>query len=107
MASVQNETAEGLQHIGRAFFKLDESMFPEMSTRDLWLPLDQQGRILIRISREEEKSDPQYYFGKAFWSLRRIETDMVHICVDKVSSLQASLRLIDSDMMLCRRCCLS
>ncbi|KAJ9096406.1 hypothetical protein QFC21_005228 [Naganishia friedmannii] len=84
MASVQNETPEGLQHIGRAFFKLDESIFPEMSTRDLWLPLDQQGRILLRISREEEKSDPQYFFGKAFWSLRRIETDMVHICVDKM-----------------------
>lgn len=90
MASVQNETREGLQHIGRAFFKLDESMFPEMSTRDLWLPLDQQGRILIRISREEEKSDPQYFFGKAFWSLRRIETDMIHICVDKVGNFSPS-----------------
>jgi hypothetical protein len=84
MASVQNETPEGLQHIGRAFFKLDEAIFPELSTRDLWLPLDQQGRILVRISREEEKSDPQYFFGKAFWSLRRIETEMVRVCVDKV-----------------------
>jgi len=64
--------------------KLDEKAFPEMVARDLWLPLDTGGRLLLRLSREREKDDAQFYFGKAFRRLKLIEGEMVRNCADKV-----------------------
>lgn len=58
---------------------------------DLWLDLDSNGRILLRISMEGEKDDIQFYFGRAFRSLKRGEGEMVRIFIDKVRFSRLSL----------------
>jgi hypothetical protein len=40
--------------------------------------------LLLRLSREREKDDAQFYFGKAFRRLKLIEGEMVRNCADKV-----------------------
>jgi hypothetical protein len=70
--------------LGRAFFHLDPAQYGDFLAHDLWLKLDTHGRLLIRISMEGEKDDIQFYFGRAFRSLKRTEADMVRIIVDKV-----------------------
>lgn len=85
MASIHNHANDD-PRAGRAYVKLDEKDFPEMVTRDLWLPLDTGGRLLLRLSREREKDDAQFYFGKAFRRLKLIEGEMVRNCADKVGS---------------------
>ena len=50
------------------------------------MDLDTQGRILVRVSMEGEKDDIQFYFGRAFRSLKRAEGDMLRIFIDKVCS---------------------
>jgi len=83
MASIHNHANDD-PRAGRAYVKLDEKAFPEMVARDLWLPLDTGGRLLLRLSREREKDDAQFYFGKAFRRLKLIEGEMVRNCADKV-----------------------
>lgn len=83
MASIHNHANDD-HRAGRAYVKLDDREFPEMVARDLWLPLDTGGRLLLRLSREKEKDDPQFYFGKAFRKLKLIESEMVRGYVDKV-----------------------
>jgi len=72
MASIHNHANDD-PRAGRAYVKLD-----------LWLPLDTGGRLLLRLSREREKDDAQFYFGKAFRRLKLIEGEMVRNCADKV-----------------------
>ncbi|KAI6022903.1 hypothetical protein BKA83DRAFT_97293 [Pisolithus microcarpus] len=42
-----------------------------------------ESRILLRISMEGETDDAQFYFGRAFRSLKRSEGDMMRIFIDK------------------------
>lgn len=70
--------------LGRCLLHLDPRKYGDFLTHDLWLDLDTHGRMLLRISMEGEKDDIQFYFGRAFRSLKRTETDMVRIIVDKV-----------------------
>lgn len=86
MASIHNHANDD-PRAGRAYVKLDEKAFPEMVARDLWLPLDTGGRLLLRLSREREKDDAQFYFGKAFRRLKLIEGEMVRNCADKASRM--------------------
>lgn len=71
--------------IGRAPVCLDPRQFGDFLTHDIWLGLDSAGRILLRISMEGEKDDIQFYFGRAFRSLKRTEGDMGRVFVDKAS----------------------
>jgi len=73
--------------LGRAYLCLDPGRYGDFLTHDLWLDLDPQGRILIRVSMEGEKDDIQFYFGRAFRSLKRAEGDMTRIFIDKMSPL--------------------
>jgi rubrerythrin len=73
--------------VGRAYLCLDPKRFGDFLTHDLWMDLDSQGRILLRVSMEGEKDDIQFYFGRAFRSLKRAEADMVRIFIDKVRQL--------------------
>ena len=74
--------------VGRAYLRLDPRSFGDFMAHDLWLGLDGiQGRIQVRVSMEGEKDDVQFYFGRAFRSLKRAEGDMTRIIVDKVSLL--------------------
>lgn len=70
--------------VGRTSLKLDPSHFRDFMPREYWLDLDTQGRLLLRVSMEGEKDDIQFYFGKAFRTLKRSERDMTRKITDKV-----------------------
>ncbi|KAI9884097.1 MAG: hypothetical protein M1823_004127 [Watsoniomyces obsoletus] len=72
--------------VGRTSLKLDPSHFSDYRPREYWLDLDTQGRLLLRVSMEGERDDIQFYFGKAFRTLKRTERDMTRIITDKLSS---------------------
>lgn len=93
MACIRDRAVIGKHDIiGRGYLCLDPRRFGDFLTHDLWLDLDTSGRILIRVSMEGEKDDPQFYFGRAFRSLKRAEGDMVRVIVDKVcQSLTSAL----------------
>ena len=73
-------------YVGRTSIKLDPSHFSDFMPREYWLDLDTQGRLLLRVSMEGERDDIQFYFGKAFRTLKRTERDMARKVTDKVST---------------------
>ncbi|OBZ74653.1 Uncharacterized protein C11E3.02c [Grifola frondosa] len=86
MISVRDRALVGKHDtVGRAYLCLDPKRFGDFMTHDMWMDLDSQGRILLRISMEGEKDDLQFYFGRAFRSLKRAENDMVRVFIDKIS----------------------
>src|SRR5262249_8086983 len=67
-----------------------------------WLDLDTQGRLLLRVSMEGESDDIQFYFGKAFRTLKRCERDMTRKITDKVcSSQRVSMWVLTFVVALC------
>lgn len=91
MCSIRDRALVG-QHdvVGRSFICLNPAQYGDFLTHDAWLNLEvsnhgHQGRILLRVSMEGEKDDAQFYFGRAFRSLKRSEGDMMRIFIDKVS----------------------
>ncbi|KAF2707244.1 hypothetical protein K504DRAFT_458684 [Pleomassaria siparia CBS 279.74] len=72
--------------VGRTSLKLDPSHFRDFMPREYWLDLDTQGRLLLRVSMEGERDDIQFYFGKAFRTLKRTEREMTRKITDKLSS---------------------
>ena len=85
MVSVRDRALVGKHDtVGREYICLDPKRFGDFLVHDLWLNLDTTGRILLRVSMEGEKDDMQFYFGRAFRSLKRSEGDMVRIFIDKV-----------------------
>ena len=85
MASVRDRQVIGKHDtIARAYICLDPRRYGDFLTRDEWLDFDTSGRILLRVSMEGEKDDLQFYFGRAFRSLKRAEADMVRVFIDKV-----------------------
>lgn len=72
--------------LGRTSLKLDPSHFNDFMPREYWLDLDTQGRLLVRVSMEGERDDIQFYFGKAFRTLKRTERDMTRKITDKLSA---------------------
>ena len=93
--------------VGRASLKLDPSHFNDFLPREYWLDLDTQGRILLRVSMEGERDDIQFYFGKAFRTLKRTERDMTRKITDKVSestgnsTIQAKLEQLSAYINHC------
>lgn len=83
--------------LGRTYLALDPSpgsIFNDFLPHDLWKDLDTTGRLLLRVSMEGEKDDIQFYFGRAFRSLKRAENDMTRVIVDKVKLLLAAYNYI-------------
>ncbi|KAF2868748.1 hypothetical protein BDV95DRAFT_500063 [Massariosphaeria phaeospora] len=72
--------------VGRTSLKLDPSHFRDFMPREYWLDLDTQGRLLLRVSMEGERDDIQFYFGKAFRTLKRTEREMTRNITDKLSN---------------------
>lgn len=70
---------------GRAYLRLDPRYFGDFLSHELWMDLDTQGRLLMRVSMEGERDDILYHFGRGFRSLKRAESDMIRIIVDKMS----------------------
>ncbi|KAI5119561.1 hypothetical protein M0805_005625 [Coniferiporia weirii] len=93
MISIRDRALVGKHDtVGRAYLCLDPRRFGDFLAHDLWFDLDTQGRILLRVSMEGERDDIQFYFGRAFRSLKRSEGDMVRIFIDKMSPfIQQSL----------------
>jgi hypothetical protein len=88
MASIRDRALVGKHDtVGRSYICLDPRRFGDLLTHDLWMDLDSQGRILLRVSMEGEKDEIGFYFGRAFRSLKRAESDMIKIFVDKVGSV--------------------
>ncbi|KAI9925675.1 hypothetical protein MW887_005474 [Aspergillus wentii] len=73
-------------YVGRTSVKLDPVHFSDFLPREYWLDLDTQGRVLLRVSMEGERDDIQFYFGKAFRTLKRSERDMTRKITEKLSS---------------------
>lgn len=71
-------------YVGRTSIKLDPVHFSDFLPREYWLDLDTQGRLLLRVSMEGERDDIQFYFGKAFRTLKRTERDMTRKITEKV-----------------------
>ncbi|EME46646.1 hypothetical protein DOTSEDRAFT_70605 [Dothistroma septosporum NZE10] len=72
--------------LGRTSLKLDPNHFNDYLPREYWLDLDTQGRVLVRVTMEGERDDIQFYFGKAFRTLKRAERDMTRKITDKLSA---------------------
>lgn len=72
--------------LGRTSLKLDPNHFNDYLPREYWLDLDTQGRVLVRVTMEGERDDIQFYFGKAFRTLKRAERDMTRRITDKLSA---------------------
>ena len=85
MVSVRDRALVGKHDIvGRAYLCLDPRRFNDMLMHELWMDLDTQGKVLVRVSMEGEKDEIEFYFGRAFRSLKRAESDMVRVFIDKV-----------------------
>ena len=85
MVSVRDRALVGKHDtVGRAYLCLDPRRFGDFLSHELWMDLDTQGRILVRVSMEGEKDDILFFFGRAFRSLKRAEGDMLRIFIDKV-----------------------
>ncbi|KAI8973443.1 hypothetical protein BDF20DRAFT_960679 [Mycotypha africana] len=52
---------------------------------DLILDLAPQGKLVLRITMEDEKNDIQFYFGKAFRTLKTSSIDAAWLIVDKMT----------------------
>ncbi|SCV73141.1 BQ2448_7066 [Microbotryum intermedium] len=96
-ATVYNRNlVDSHENIGCAYIHLDPKEFSDFMPKDLWFQLEDtkrrrlDSRVSFRISMEGEKDDIQFYFGRAFRWLKRAESDMVRIMVDKVGSLFGS-----------------
>lgn len=73
-------------YVGRTSLKLDPAHFSDFMPSEYWLDLDAQGRILLRVSMEGERDDIQFYFGKAFRTLKRTEREMTRKITEKLSA---------------------
>lgn len=80
-------------YVGRTSIKLDPVHFSDFLPREYWLDLDTQGRLLLRVSMEGERDDIQFYFGKAFRTLKRTERDMTRKITEKVCSTPGTPQL--------------
>ena len=88
MVSVRDRALIGKHDVvGKSYLCLDPRRFGDLLTHDLWMDLDTQGRVLLRVCMEGEKDEIGFYFGRAFRSLKRAESEMVRIFVDKVGSV--------------------
>jgi len=86
MATVRDRALIGKHdEIGRAYVRLDPRRYGDFLTHEVWYDLEEKtGRLLLRISMEGEKDEIGFYFGRAFRSLKRAESDMIRTFVDKV-----------------------
>ncbi|KAG6857032.1 hypothetical protein H0H87_010705 [Tephrocybe sp. NHM501043] len=86
MVSVRDRALVGKHDtVGRAYLCLDPRRFGDFLAHELWMNLEPHGRVLIRVSMEGEKDDIQFFFGRAFRSLKRAEADMLRIFIDKMA----------------------
>ncbi|KAG0753444.1 hypothetical protein G6F19_012678 [Rhizopus arrhizus] len=87
LALVYDEDMIGAdEECGGVWFKLSPDYFDDYQTHELVLSFVPQGKLILRISMEGEKDDIQFWFGKAFRTLKRAENDVLGLIVDKMGS---------------------
>ncbi|KAG2221341.1 hypothetical protein INT45_014025 [Circinella minor] len=85
LAMVYDEDMIGAnQECGSVWFKLSPSYFDDYQMHDLNLPLHPQGKLHLRVSLVGEKDDIQFWFVKAFRTLKRSENDAGAMIVDQM-----------------------
>ncbi|KAF7726334.1 hypothetical protein EC973_008914 [Apophysomyces ossiformis] len=85
LAVVYDEDLIGAnEECGGVWFKLSPEYFDDYQTHELVLNLHPQGKLILRVSMEGEKDDIQFWFGKAFRTLKRAENDAAGLIVDKM-----------------------
>ena len=85
LAMVYDEDMIGSnRECGSVWFKLSPSYFDDYQMHDLNLSLHPQGKLHLRVSLVGEKDDIQFWFVKAFRTLKRSENDAAGIIVDQV-----------------------
>nr|XP_019005449.1 uncharacterized protein I203_02304 [Kwoniella mangroviensis CBS 8507]OCF68910.1 hypothetical protein I203_02304 [Kwoniella mangroviensis CBS 8507] len=101
MATVRHRNITGKHDLlGRSYLRLDPSQHGDLLSKDVLLPLDTRGHLLMRVAMEGERDDIQYHFGRAFRWLKRTESDMVRTFVDKMIPVlrhtlsRASIKLV-------------
>lgn len=105
MVSVRDRALVGKHDtVGRAYLCLDPRRFGDFLAHELWMELEPQGRVLVRVSMEGEKDDIQFFFGRGFRSLKRAEADMLRIFIDKVFLTCSSGNLITNYSIPYLRC---
>ncbi|KAI7861970.1 hypothetical protein BDF14DRAFT_1737371 [Spinellus fusiger] len=70
---------------GGVWFKLSPEYYDDYQEHEIELNLHPQGKLKLRVSMEGEKDDIQFWFGRAFRTLRRAEEDSFTLIVDKMS----------------------
>ncbi|RKP14032.1 hypothetical protein BJ684DRAFT_19526 [Piptocephalis cylindrospora] len=70
---------------GQGTFHLQPSLLDDYMSHEMWVELDTQGRILLRVSMEGEREDVRFYFGKTFRTLRRTQADMARMIIEQMS----------------------
>ncbi|ORY75797.1 hypothetical protein BCR37DRAFT_172537 [Protomyces lactucae-debilis] len=77
---------------GRCYFKLDPRFFEDFQPKEFHVNLDTQGVLHLKVTMEGDCDDSAFYFGRAFRSLSRAESDMTRSIVDKMTPfIDASL----------------
>ncbi|CEP08882.1 hypothetical protein [Parasitella parasitica] len=73
------------ENCGVAWFTLSHKHNDMYQKDDLVLDLSPQGSLVLRINVESEKNDIQFWFGKAFRTLKTFDTDAAWLIVDKMT----------------------
>ncbi|KAI8096728.1 uncharacterized protein BX664DRAFT_291795 [Halteromyces radiatus] len=88
---------------GGAWFKLSPEYFDDYQSHEMVLDLHPQGKLMLRITMEGEKDDIQFWFGKAFRTLKRAENDAAGLIVDRMGRyIRHCLSRKILDKLLCR-----
>lgn len=86
MLTVYDRDAIGSDDVcGQGTFHLQPSLLDDYMSHEMWVELDTQGRVLLRVSMEGEREDVRFYFGKTFRTLRRTQADMARMIIEQVS----------------------
>ncbi|CAO0802314.1 unnamed protein product [Mucor circinelloides] len=73
------------EECGVAWFTLSPKFSDLYQKDDLVLNLSPQGSLVLRINIESEKNDIQFWYGKAFRTLKTSEMDAAWLIVDKMT----------------------
>jgi hypothetical protein len=72
------------EECGVAWFTLSPRFNDVYQKDDLVLALSPQGSLVLRVTMESEKNDIQFWFGKAFRTLKTSENDTAGLIIDQV-----------------------
>ncbi|KAK9454416.1 hypothetical protein V1511DRAFT_501940 [Dipodascopsis uninucleata] len=72
---------------GQCTISLNPRHFQDFVPKVVWYDLKPQGKIRLTISMEKEGNDIQFFFGKSFKEIRRVEEFMVNSITEKFQDI--------------------